>query len=133
MRVSRGWRSYQLIYLDQRIPPEDGVADADSIDIASIPVAPADSSALPISGVSMLSQIHVIGHDDTQPLPEQRTQRLPPLEFGYARFNPQGRDFFPLQGRGLPAQALSNPELELVDLFGNGLPDFIEMNGAVRY
>ena len=33
----------------------------------------------------------------------------------------------------MPAQTLSSPELELVDLFGNGLPDFIEMNGAVRY
>ena len=130
---SRLVRNYQLIYLDQRLPPDDGVADADSIDIAGIPVAPIDSSAFPINGVSMLSQIHVIGHDNTQLLPEQRTQRLPPLEFGYARFNPQGRDFFPLQGRGLPAQSLSTPELEFVDLFGNGLPDFIEMNGAVRY
>jgi len=33
----------------------------------------------------------------------------------------------------LPAQPLSNPGLELVDLFGNGPPDFMEMNGAVRY
>lgn len=130
---SRLVRSYQLIYLDQRIPSEDGVLDADSIEIAGIPIAPVDPSALPISGVSMLSQIHVTGHDGTQSLPEQRTQRLPPLEFGYARFDPHGRDFFPLQGRGLPAQALSNPELELVDLFGNGLPDFMEMNGAARY
>jgi len=106
---SRLVRSYRLIYLDQRIPSQDGISDADSIEIAGIPNAPVNPSALPISGVSMLSQIHVIGHDDTQPLPEQRTQRLPPLEFGYACFSPHGRAFFPLQGRALPAQALSNP------------------------
>jgi hypothetical protein len=73
---SRLVRSYRLIYLDQRIPSQDGISDADSIEIAGIPIAPIDPSALPISAVSMLSQIHVIGHDDTQPLPEQRTQRL---------------------------------------------------------
>ena len=29
--------------------------------------------------------------------------------------------------------SLANPSVELVDLFGNGLPDVLEMNGAVRY
>ena len=58
---------------------------------------------------------------------------LPPVEFNYTRFEPTKRHFFPLQGRDLPARSLANPDLELVDLFGNGLPDILEMNGTVRY
>jgi len=58
---------------------------------------------------------------------------LPPLEFKYTGFEPEKRNFFPLQGSDLPAQSLANPDLELVDLFGNGLPDFVELNGTVRF
>ncbi|MBF2009493.1 MAG: VCBS repeat-containing protein [Chlorogloeopsis fritschii C42_A2020_084] len=61
------------------------------------------------------------------------TEWLPPLEFGYTRFEPQGRNFFPLTGADLPPGSLARPEYELADLFGNGLPDILEMNGTVRY
>ena len=58
---------------------------------------------------------------------------MPPLIFGYSTFNPQLRKFFPLTGQ-LPSQSLSDPDLTLVDLSGNGLPDFLEMNGlTARY
>ncbi|MGH8068935.1 MAG: SpvB/TcaC N-terminal domain-containing protein [Candidatus Entotheonellia bacterium] len=99
-------RTYHLIYLDQR----DGLADR-----------------LPLNGVSLLSQVTVVGHDG------DRTEELPPLEFGYTRFAPERRDFFPLRGRDMPPRSLADPNLELVDLFGNGLPDILEMNGTVRY
>ena len=99
-------RSYDFIYLDQR---------------------PELKSVLPINGVSLLSQVKVTGHDG------DRTEMLPPLEFNYTSFEPKKRDFFPLQGSDLPARSLANPDLELVDLFGNGLPDFVEMNGTTRY
>jgi hypothetical protein len=99
-------RTYHLIYLDQR----------------------ADSKVrAPLNGVSLLSQIKVVGHDG------ERTEELPPLEFGYSQFEPEKRDFFPLQGNDLPAQSLASPDTELVDLFGNGLPDIMQMNGVVRY
>lgn len=102
-------RTYQFVYLDQR-------TDLDNL-----------KDLLPLNGVSLLSQVKVSGHDgDT-------TEDLPPLEFDYSRFEPQGRDFFPVEGRDLPARSLANPELELADLFGNGLPDILEMNGTVRY
>ncbi|MGR9046872.1 MAG: SpvB/TcaC N-terminal domain-containing protein, partial [Gammaproteobacteria bacterium] len=122
-------RSYRLMYLDQRIAPDN----APTIEIDGTVVDAIPNEALPINGASLLSQIRITGHDNTQPDPEDRTQALPPLEFDYTRFSPQERDFFPLQGRDLPGQALSSPTLELVDLFGNGLPDIIEMNGTVRY
>lgn len=88
---------------------------------------------LPLNGASLLSQIHVVGHNDAAPGEAERTQRLPPLEFGYSRFRPDRGDLIPLSGRDLPAQPLSTSSLELVDLFGTGLPDLIEMNGTVRY
>ncbi len=99
-------RSYQLVYLDQK---------------------PGVEHLLPRNGVSLLSQIQVIGHDG------ERSEVLPPLEFGYTRFEPEKRDFVPLQRADLPARSLANPDTELVDLFGNGLPDIFETNGTVRY
>lgn len=108
-------RTYQFIYLDQRDDLEDL------------------GQRLPLNGVSLLSQVQVTGHDDQHPDPEQRQEALPPLEFAYSRFEPVGRQFFPVQGRNLPGRSLSSPDLELADLFGNGLPDILEMNGTVRY
>jgi RHS repeat-associated protein len=98
-------RSYELIYLD----------------------AAERTIPLPLNGVSLLSKVKVTGHDGA------KTETLPSLEFGYTDFDPKRRDFFPLQGSDLPARSLASPDLELVDLFGNGLPDLLEMNGSVRY
>jgi hypothetical protein len=105
-------RSYHLIYLDQR----GGTGEQ-----------------VPLNRVSLLSQVRVEGHDDANPDPNQRTELLPPLEFRYSQFEPEGRDFFPVTGADLPPGSLARPEYELADLFGNGLPDVLEMNGTVRY
>ena len=102
-------RTYDLVYLDER-------DDLENLE-----------QRLPINGVSLLSQIKVAGHDGDE------TEELPPLEFGYTRFDPEGRNFFPLEARDLPVRSLASPDLELADLFGNGLPDVLEMNGTVRY
>ncbi len=82
----------------------------------------------PHNGVSLLKQIEVVGFDDAgTPVAE-----LPPLEFGYTRFEPERRKFEPMTG-DLPASSLANSGVEIVDLFGHGLPDILEMNGSVRY
>jgi RHS repeat-associated protein len=82
----------------------------------------------PRNSVSLLRRVEVIGFDDNgQPLAE-----LPPLEFGYTTFEPEQRKFEALSG-SLPASSLASPGVEMVDLFGNGLPDILEMNGTVRY
>jgi hypothetical protein len=78
------------------------------------------------NSVSLLQQVQAVGHDGDH-------SEAPPLEFGYTAFDLGGRDFFPLQGRDLPARSLANAELELADLFGSGLPDILEMDGSVRY
>jgi RHS repeat-associated protein len=102
-------RTLSLVYLDQR-------SDLDDL-----------GQRLPPNNVSLLSQIVVTGHDG------DLSEELPPLEFGYTRFEPRTRKFFPLQGTDLPAASLANPDVELVDLFGQGLPDLLETNGEARY
>jgi RHS repeat-associated protein len=105
-------RTYRLIYLDQQgLPAEQ----------------------LPLNKSSLLSQVQVEGHDDANPDSNQRKELLPPLEFSYTQFKPEGRDFFPIIGSDMPPGTLARPEYELADLFGNGLPDVLEMNGTVRY
>jgi RHS repeat-associated protein len=99
-------RSYELTYLDQR---------------------PRETVTLPLNNVSLLSLVTATGHDG------DKLETLPPLEFRYTNFEPEKRDFFPLQGSELPAKSLADPASELVDLFGNGLPDYLEVNGSVRY
>jgi Salmonella virulence plasmid 65kDa B protein/Tc toxin complex TcA C-terminal TcB-binding domain/FG-GAP-like repeat len=102
-------RTYQLIYLDRRN------------DLGNL------GELLPLNGVSLLSQVKVTGHNG------EAQESLPPLEFSYTRFELEERKFSPVLGKELPARSLANPELELADLFGNGLPDILEMNGTVRY
>ncbi len=80
-----------------------------------------------LNNVSLLKQVQATGHDGAA------TQPLPPVSFEYTEFDIEKRDFFPLQGSELPARSLANPDMELVDLFGNGLPDIIQMNGTIRY
>jgi len=86
-----------------------------------------------LTNLSLLSAIDIVGFDDEG----RESRELPPLKFGYTDFDPQSRnrrDFYPLQGEDLPTTALTNTSLELVDLFGCGLPDFLEMSGeTVRY
>ena len=99
-------RTYHLVFLDQRgYPP----------------------TQLPINAVSLLSQVKVVGHDGA------KTEELPPLEFGYTRFEPEKRKFIPVTGANEPPTSLANPDYELVDLFGNGLPDVLQMAATVRY
>ena len=99
-------RTCHFVYLDQR---------------------PGLESALPRNGVSLLSQIKVVGHDG------DLTEELPPLELDYTRFEPETRRFIRMAGADLPAVSLADPDFELADLFGRGLPDILEMNGTVRY
>jgi RHS repeat-associated protein len=115
-------RTYQFVYLDERTD----LADLDK--------------RLPHNKVSLLNQVVIVGYDDNgkayqfrDPDPNVQKESLPPLEFGYSLFEPESRKFKAVSGADLPATSLANPNLELVDLHGNGLPDILEMNGTVRY
>ncbi|MGJ0483196.1 MAG: SpvB/TcaC N-terminal domain-containing protein [Methylomicrobium sp.] len=82
---------------------------------------------LPLNQASLLHRVRVEGHDGAQ------SEFLPPLEFGYSQFAPDAEKFIAISGPDLPPGSLARPEYELADLFGNGLPDILEMNGTVRY
>lgn len=77
-----------------------------------------------VNGVSLLTRVQGVGHDG------EATQELPPLELGYTAFEPQERDFLRVTGPDLPSTSLADPDLELVDLTGQGLPDFLETREA---
>jgi RHS repeat-associated protein len=98
-------RTYRFIYLDQQGLP----------------------AALPLNGVSLLSKVLVEGHNDAG------SEQLPPLEFSYSSFEPEKRVFFPVTGPDMPPGSLARPEYELADLFGDGLPDILQMDETVRY
>ena len=83
----------------------------------------------PHNGQTLLTSFVVIGFDDSG-IP---SSDLPPLTFGYTAFRPEHRRFKPVGGIDLPAQDFSDPNLELLDLHGSGLPDILELNGSVRY
>jgi YD repeat-containing protein len=88
----------------------------------------------PFNGVSLLARLDVVGLDDQGLPPGQppNEEHLPPLTFTYSGFDPAGRRFERVAGQGLPAAALSNPALTLVDLHGAGLPDVVELGATVR-
>jgi RHS repeat-associated protein len=85
----------------------------------------------PFNGASLLAQVDLVGIDETVASP--RHEHLPPLTFGYAGFDPARRRFQVVTGPGLPTSPLSDPNLALVDLRGNGLPDVVELGATRRY
>lgn len=81
------------------------------------------------SHVALLRQVEVSGHDPDK----NESESLPPLQFSYSSFQPENKDFYPVEGSDMPMHSLGRPDTDLIDLFGNGLPDIIQMNGTVRY
>jgi len=99
-------RTYHLRYLDE----SGGSADQ-----------------RPPNGVSLLASVRVEGHDGAV------SEQLPPLEFEYSRFTPERRALQTIAGPDLAPDALTRPGYDLADLRGNGLPDLVQIDGAVRY
>jgi RHS repeat-associated protein len=99
-------RTYRLVYLDEET---------------------LQRQPLPLNDVSILSELQVTGHDGAL------IEALPPLQLRYTQFAPERRKFLLLRGPDLPSGTLTRPDCELVDLFGRGMPDILQMNGTVRY
>jgi RHS repeat-associated protein len=105
-------RTIELVYVDERVRAGE------------LP-----SGSVPRNGVSLLSLVRVTGHDGN------RTQDLPPLEFGYSRFAPEQQRFqhFKAVNNLLPPRSLENDDFEIIGLFGNGLPDIVQINGTAQF
>ncbi len=102
------------------------VSDTDPIREYELVYAPDDEL---FNGVSVLKQVQVTGYDD-----QQNSESLPPLEFTYSDFDPEDENFQAVGGKHAPGVPLSHPEIETVDVTGNGLPDIVEMSGhVIRY
>jgi RHS repeat-associated protein len=99
---TREVRRYELTYADQ-------LADR--------------AGELATNGVSQLARVHVIGVDDEA---SPATQALPPIDMHYGTFDVSRRIRHALAG-SLPTGSLTNKSLDLVDLEGRGLPDFVEV------
>ena len=109
-------KRYELTYVDERV--ENGELAA---------------SALPPNGASLLSTVQVVGVDGVVDPENPEVQKMPPLEFTYSHFEVEGRDLQAIENTNLPGASLSDPSIELADLFGNGMPDIIQLNGVARY
>lgn len=79
-----------------------------------------------LNGVSMLQEIKVTGVDGSD------TESMPPITFSYTDYVPNRQKFKHVDGP-VPLSSLSSPTITTVSLFGNGLPDILEVNGTVRY
>ena len=80
----------------------------------------------PDTQLSLLSAATVTGYDkDTEG--HYRSASMPPVVFSYAEFKPHEQRYQSLtaQGGQMPPLALSDPNMSLVDLFGDGLPDIL--------
>ena len=110
-------------------PTKDSATSVRAYEFVYLDETTSDPAILPLNSVSLLRRINFIGYDDAG----TAHRELPPLDFDYSRFSPDARKFVALEGRSLPATSLANPQMELIDLFGHGLPDFVELGGAVRY
>ncbi len=86
------------------------------------------TSRLEGNGVSLLARVTVTGRDNTA------TQSLPPLDLGYSLWDPTARRFQQLGGSATPDQSLASLGFDLADLFGDGLPDVLQVTaGTARY
>jgi RHS repeat-associated protein len=83
----------------------------------------------PANGASLLARIEVTGIDG------EREEALPPLELGYTDWSPERVAPVPLHAPDglLPDRSLATGDMELVDLFGDGLPSVVELGDGPRY
>jgi len=70
------------------------------------------------TNVSLLKSVQLKGHKDG------KTESFPPITFGYTKFEPEKRKYETLSAQHgyLPESSLADPNYEIIDLFGNGLP-----------
>jgi RHS repeat-associated protein len=89
----------------------------------------------PDTAASLLSEVTLTGYDkDAQG--QYRSASMPPVVFSYAQFKPHEQRYQSLTALGgdMPPLALNDPNMALVDLFGDGLPDILHTgSNGFRY
>jgi RHS repeat-associated protein len=80
----------------------------------------------PDTRVSLLTAATVTGYArDSEDI--YQSARMPPVTFAYTEFRPHEQQYQSVEAQGdnMPSMALNNPNVALVDLFGDGLPDVL--------
>lgn len=120
--------------VDADIPPSGGYTptgnDDNTVAVKSYQLTYRDELGYEAHNrVSQLAQVQATGHDG------ESSESLPPVEFEYQDFDITKRDMRPIKGEHLPALGLNHPDMDLVDLNGNGLPDLVQMSAGqpIRY
>ncbi len=89
----------------------------------------------PDTRLSLLTEATVTSYRKVSPN-TYATASMPPVTFAYTPFRPHEQRYQSLtaQGNDMPSRAINDPNLALVDLFGDGLPDVVETGpGGFRY
>lgn len=85
--------------------------------------------------LSLLSDVTVMGYrKETEGT--YRAAGMPPVTFGYTQFTPHEQRYQSIEALGddMPPLSLKNPDVALVDLFGDGVPDVVMSGpGGMRY
>ena len=114
-------RTYELVYLDERVreaeerlavlerllgndPANEELKERRAAATVELEELKRHSSKRRLA----LEPDKVTGHDEAE-LESNRTEELPPLEFGYTRFEPEKRDFVPLEGSGSSCPLAGQP------------------------
>ncbi|HTR05325.1 MAG TPA: SpvB/TcaC N-terminal domain-containing protein [Paraburkholderia sp.] len=78
------------------------------------------------NGASLLQRVVVESDDGTD------TEALPPVEYTYVPFDPAARTFSAVTG-SVPVDSLADPDQNVADLYGCGLPGILRMDGTPRF
>jgi len=91
----------------------------------------------PNTRLSLLIGVHVTGYRRTETgAPVYQAAGMPPVSFGYSRFEPHKQRYQSVTAKGnaLPVRSLKQPDMALVDVYGDGLPDLLETTpGGYRH
>lgn len=85
----------------------------------------------PFNGNTLLTEVSTTGYAGEQS--DEQSEHMPPLQFHYSEFAPGKQTFLSLTGKDSPSGSLAHPDYELADIDGNGLPDFLSLDGNAQY
>lgn len=89
----------------------------------------------PHNGASLLTRIEITGKNDDPSIAVGAGDLPPPLTFGYTSLALESRQrrFIAVKIEGQSDVPMSDPDIDFVDLHGNGLPDILDTRQGYHY
>jgi hypothetical protein len=90
-----------------------------------------DYRADPDTALSFLTAVTVTSYQKDA-TGAYKSASMPPVTFNYSEFRPYEQRYQPIaaQGNNMPPLALNDPNVALVDIFGDGMPDVLQSSPA---